>query len=450
MLLPMLTAFVIVQQQTLPLDQFLAQVELRFPKLIGAEAERLAVSAKRQAKQGAFDPQVTFGTEALRYNSASTRGKAAAGASNELGIEMATPYGLKLAAGRNWNAGSVKSPSSATGSEGSYFLYGKLPLARGGGINEKLVGLTQAQLAEPAATLSITGLRQSTLLEVALAYFEWSGAVQKLQITQKLLDVGIFRATGLQKELGVGIQARITITEAEAEVERRRASFIKAQRDLDKATFKLSKFAWDGIDIFKLSPAPLSQPELLPESALAAALERAKELRPELKLIALQTESIRLEGRLAQNDLKPAVDLVFSPGADIGNKSVGGTYKFGISASIPLYQNDAKGRREEALQKEQKLTREAELVQRNIELEVRDASNAMQRSHERFLAARERYQKTKEVEEGELKLYQRGLGTLFLVNQREQATAEAASLLIDIQVEYEQARAALRAAQMGF
>ena len=89
-------------------------------------------------------------------------------------------------------------------------------------------------------------------------------------------------------------------------------------------------------------------------------------------------------------------------------------------------------------------------MQRTIELEVRDASSALQRSHERFLAAQERYEKTKKVEEGELKLFQAGLGTLFLVNQREQATAEALSLLVDIQVEYEQARAAFRAAQMGF
>lgn len=440
----------IAQPPTLSLDHLLTQVEQRFPKLIGAEAERLAVSAKRQAKEGAFDPQLSLGTESLRYNSASSRGKAAAGASNELGVEVATPYGLKLAAGRTWNAGSVKSPSSATGSDGSYFLYARYPLARGGGINEKAAGLSQARLAEPAATVSLAGLRQSTLLEAAQAYYDWAGAAQKLQIAQKLLEVGIFRATGLKKELEKGLQAAITITEAEAEVERRRANQIKAQRDLEKAALKLSKFTWDGTDPRTLTPTALELPTPLAPQALPEALARAQEQRPELKLVALQTESVRIDGRLAQNDLKPSVDLVFSPGTDLGDKGVGGTYKFGVTASIPLYQNDAKGRREEARQKEQKLTREAELLQRTIELEVRDATSALQRAHERYVAAQERYEKTKKVEEGELKLFQAGLGTLFLVNQREQATAEAASLLIDIQVEYAQAQAAFRAAQMGF
>lgn len=432
----------------LPLEAFLAQVELRFPKLIGAEAERQAISAKRQAKQGAFDPQVSVGTEGMRYNSASTRGKAGVGVSNELGVEVATPYGAKLAAGRSWNAGSVKSPDSATGSEGNYFLYLKYPLARGGGINEKLAGLTQARLAEPAASANLRGLRQSTLADASLVYFEWAGAVQKRQIAQKLLEVGTFRAEGLKKELEKGLQAAITITEAEAEVERRRVNLIKAERDVEKAALKLTKFAWDGTDPLKRLPSPLREPSSLSDAQLREALERAQAERPELAVVALQTESVRVDARLAQNDLKPAVDLVFSPGTDLGNKSVGGTYKLGVTASIPLYQNDARGRREEALQKEQKLTREAELLQRTIELEVRDASSAIERSYQRYQAARERYQKTKQVEEGELKLFQAGLGTLFLVNQREQATAEAASLLIDIQVEYEQALTAFRAAQM--
>jgi outer membrane protein TolC len=443
-------ALVIPQQQTLPLDQFLTQVEQRFPKLIGAEAERLAVSAKRQAKQGAFDPQVTVGSEATRYNSASSRGKASAGASNEIGVEVATPYGLKLAAGRNWNAGSVKSPDSATGDAGSYFLYAKLPLLRGAGVNEKSVGLAQARLAEPAATANITALRQSVLLEASQIYYEWAGAVQKLAVAQKLLDVGIFRTKGLAKELEKGLQAEITVTEAEAEVERRRSSLIKAQRDADKAAIKLSKFAWDGNAPLTFVPEALQLPTALLENALEEARKTASDLRPELKLLALQTEIIRADGKLAQNDLKPALDFVFSPGSDLGSKGVGGTYKFGVAASIPLYQNDARGRREEAKQKEQKLEREAELVQRNIEVELEDAANAMRRAHERYQAAQLRYQKTKQVEEGEIKLFTGGLGTLFLVNQREQATAEALSLLIDIQVEYEQARAAFRAAQMGF
>lgn len=446
----LLTLVTTVQPPTLSLDHLLTQVEQRFPKLIGAEAERQAVSAKRQAKEGAFDPQISVGTESLRYNSASSRGKAAVGANNEIGVEVATPYGVKLAAGRNWNDGSVKSPNSATGSEGSYFLYMRYPLARGAGINEKAAGLSQARLAEPAATVSLAGLRQSTLLEAAQAYYDWAGTVQKLQIAQKLLEVGIFRATGLKKELDKGLQAAITITEAEAEVERRRANQIKAQRDVEKAALKLSKFTWDGTDPRTLTPMALELPTPLAPQALPEALARAQEQRPELKLVALQTEIVRIDGRLAQNDLKPSVDFVFSPGADLGDKSVGGTYKFGVTASIPLFQNDAKGRREEARQKEQKLTREAELLQRTIELEVRDATSALQRAHERFIAAQERYEKTKKVEEGELKLFQAGLGTLFLVNQREQATAEAASLVIDIQVEYAQAQAAFRAAQMGF
>ena len=215
----------------LPLSEFLAQVEARFPKLLGMEAERQAATAKRLAKEGAFDPQLSTSTELLRYNSASSRGKAAYGTNNELGIELALPSGAKLAAGRVLNSGSVKSPSSATGSDGAFFLYGKLPLARGGGINEKAALLQQAQLGEPAATQTVALVRQTTLLDAAQLYFEWSGAGAKRKIAEELLKVARFRAEGMQKEFLQGQRSRFEVTEAEAEVDRRQASQIKAQRD---------------------------------------------------------------------------------------------------------------------------------------------------------------------------------------------------------------------------
>jgi outer membrane protein TolC len=54
------------------------------------------------------------------------------------------------------------------------------------------------------------------------------------------------------------------------------------------------------------------------------------------------------------------------------------------------------------------------------------------------------------LEEGERIKFQLGDSTLFLVNQRERATAEARLKLIEIQAEYEQAAATFRAATVQF
>ena len=447
------------------LPAFLAQVEAGFPKLIGAEAERQAITSKRIAKEGAFNPQISFSTDTLRFNSASSRGKASNTSSTDIGIEATTLYGFKLAAGRLFNTGTVKSPSSSTGSDGTYFLYLKAPLSRGAGINEKQTQLEQARLGEPIATQNIALLRQEILEEAAFSYWYWVGTIQKREIATKLLEVSEFRAKAITREIEEKQRPSIDGIEAQSEVERRRAGRIKSERDVEAARLKLGKFMWEvstqshsfstqsqsfSTQIQSLSAPALPVPTLLPEDKMAVALMIALEKRPERKIVELQKQSIGLDQRLAQNDLKPNIDIIFSPGRDLGSQSIGETLKLGVTASIPLYQQDAKGRLSEAEQKVNKLTQEAKLIERMIEIEVADAISALRQTYARYIAAEAAYQQNLQLEKGELIRFKEGDSTLFLVNQRERATAEAAISVADIQVEYEQARASFRAATMNF
>jgi outer membrane protein len=434
----------------LALPEFLKRVEANFPKLIGAEAERQVATAKRITKEGAFNPQVSFSTETLRYNSASSRGKASVGNDTEVGVEMSTPYGVKLAAGRSLNSGLIKSPDSSTGSQGTYFLYLKAPLLRGAGINEKATLLQQAQIGEPIASANLALIRQSVLQEAASIYWYWVGTGRKREIAQRLLEVAEFRVKAITREIEEKQRPAIDGIEAQAEVERRRVSQIKATRDLESATFKLRKYLWEseGDQISKEEKIPEYIPTTTGKIETENLLQRAQERRPERTILSLQQQSTQWDARLAKNDLKPSVDIVFSPGRDLGSKSIGETLKAGISASIPLYQQEARGRLAEAEQKGRKWEQEIRLVERSIELEVKDAISAVRRADERYQAAEAAYQQNLALERGELIRFKEGDSTLFLVNQRERATAEAASTVVDIQVELEQARIALKAATM--
>jgi hypothetical protein len=66
------------QTQKLPpltLTDVLRLVEENHPKLRGVDVQRRAASAKRLEKQGAFDPVFTIGSDYLRFNSTTTRGR---------------------------------------------------------------------------------------------------------------------------------------------------------------------------------------------------------------------------------------------------------------------------------------------------------------------------------------------------------------------------------------
>ena len=82
-------------------------------------------------------------------------------------------------------------------------------------------------------------------------------------------------------------------------------------------------------------------------------------------------------------------------------------------------------------------------------LEVDDAWSAIQAAVDRFRATDAEVLLAKQLETGERKRFAAGDSTLFLVNQRERATAEALGRLIDIQLEYQQALLALDAASIA-
>ena len=436
------------------LSEVLRQVE-EHPKLRGAEAERQAASAKRVSKQGAFDPVITSGIDSLRYNSSSSRGKALNATTSETGIELLTRSGLKIIAGMRLNSGTVKSPLSSTGSAGEYYVGVKMPLLRGaGGINEKTAGEQQALLGESLADRNVALTRLNTLLDASLAYWEWAAAGRKQAVAQNLLRLAIVRADAVRVRAESGDLPLIDAVEADAEVERRRGAQIKANRDFSKTTFKLALYLWDTgnatdaqalLDTARL-PSALPTTAPLTETDVAQAVTLALSHRPELAGIAVSQEILRLDEQLAENDRRPSLDATLAPGLDTGRKGIGETMKAGLLFSLPLYQNEATGRRDEARFKREKLRQGQVLLEQQVRTEVNDAVSAVNAAHEREEAARRELDLARRLETGERDRFTLGDSTLFLLNQRERATAETEARLIDVQAEYQQALALFRAA----
>ena len=229
----------------------------------------------------------------------------------------------------------------------------------------------------------------------------------------------------------------------------------KADRDVQKAAIKLAGYLWldDGTplpppDTDQL-PGEMPLP-LFPDAArLQASREGALAKRPEILAIQIQLRAISLDETLAVNDGRPDLSVVLQPGQDMGRLGIGDTLKAGINFSVPLGRWDASGRRDAARAKTIKLTQDRELTKRQMMLEVDDAWSAILAAVERFHATDAEVALAKRLEEGERKRFAEGDSTLFLVNQRERATAEAIGRLIDIQLEYQQALLALDAASIA-
>jgi outer membrane protein TolC len=435
----------------LSLPALLRQVEAFHPKLQGSDLERRVAGAKRTEKLGAFDPVLNLGADYLQFPDDAKRGNLKSANTADAAIEFVTPYGTKVAAGGRLNLGKVKAPLSPTGELGEFFVSLKVPLNRNAGINPKSVALRQAELGIPLAQAEFIGNRLELLAKAAAGYWDWVAAVRRQRVARDLLQTAQQREQALRERAEKGDIPPIDAVEAATETARRTEAMAKADRDVQKEALKLGLYLWsaDGtpVGLPTVSQAPLESPAPVPVSeewrgaARAAALDR----RPELKAIATAREIVKLDVELAKNDRRPEVELAISPGYDAGFLGAGPTLKAGINIGLPLMWRGPDGRIDQGRFKIDKLDLQEKLERQRIVTEVEDAVSAVNAAYTRYLAAQRELELARTLEQGERDRFAFGDSTLFLLNQRERATFEAAVKVINIHAEYEQAVAQLRA-----
>lgn len=437
--------------KTFSLDYFLQLVEKNYPKLLSADAERRIYSAKRLEKAGAFDPVLSSINEYLRVQDTFTPGKAKDAIHNESRVDLLTRSGIKVFTGMRLNPNDTKTPFVPTGKSGEYFAGVSVPLLRGLGINEKIAAERQAKLGEPLAAQLFGATRLEVMLKAAAVYWDWVGAKARVDIARNMVLIAEARVAQIKDRVDSGDLPALDIAESEQEIHRRQAYLVKQDRDFQKASLLLSVYLWDENGIPKNVPEFKDVPALQPEPRKMADAEwmdgrkRALEKRPELKRIALEREQVRVELRLAENMILPAMDAYVTQGADTGPQGIGPIVRAGVAVSAPLRQRTARGQAQAARLKIQKLNLDEKAEKLRIQAEVDDTVSAINTSYDKWIATLVEVQKAKQVEKGERLRFGAGDSTLFLVNQRERSSAEAQMRLAEVHVEYLQSLAAFRA-----
>ena len=422
------------------LDQALRRMDAGYPKLASMRQEVASAAAKAREKRGAFDPVLLLNYDAQRYNTPSYPGKAEDFTAASGTVQWTTLAGTSYFVGSRQNSGKPKSPLNATGDLGEHFAGVRFPLLRDFGLNEKSVALRQAELAIPLAERNVEAFRLGVLRDGAAAYWEWAAAGERRMIAEGLLRNARTREDAVRRRFEAGDEREMSLVEARGETRRREGAAAKAERDLQKAAIKLGLYLGEPPS----APPPLPGPQ--PLADLDARARRAETARPEIAALESLRQIVLLDRRLADNARRPALDLTLAAGVDAGQKGIGPTPRISLLYSVPLRQNAADGRRDDAEAKLRKIDLDRDFLVRSVRAEVADAVSAVRASLTRIEAARAEQAQARRLLAMEGRGFDLGEGTLFLLNQRERAAAEADARLIDVLAEYHQAVAALRAA----
>jgi outer membrane protein TolC len=435
----------------LTLEAYLSAVDVNFPGLASATDQKKIASANRLEKQGVFDPLFSTENGYTRLQNTSKIGEGKEVIFNYPKIELPFESGIRVFGQYRYNPTSNQSPYIGTGEGGEYSAGIFMPLMRGLIYNEQSVALRQARYGEQLAAETFILTRLDTLLRAGTIYWSWVGAKRKADVSREIQGLAILVANISTQQERSGDLARIYVTEAEEDVQRRNADLSQAQRDFQRFSFRLSSLLFDIGDVPLPLPTEVNVPESMPrpqefsqsdtEHHVMAAMTR----RPELKAIDIQKKSVALDLKLAQNQMLPAVNVVLTQGYDTGKDSIGYTYRGQGTISQPLLMRTARGKVAAAKLRLDKLEKDRQAESQRIRNEVYDAISAINLAYQRFVALEVQVDKAQQVYLGERERFKVGDSTVFLIAERERQLNEAKIRLIDAEVEYHVGVLALRA-----
>lgn len=424
-------------QKTLGLEDVLVSVRQQYPPLLAAWLEQDIANGKVRRAEGAFDPIISAAIMA--------RPKDFYGATN--GNLMVTQplrnSGGKIYAGYRLTSGFLPSYErkirTADGGEGVIGF--SLPFLRNREFDSRRASLSQAQLDRELANPVILRQFLGFLRASRIAYFNWIAAGKELDAAETLLKVAKDRDAALGEQLAEGAIAEIVRTDNKRLVVAREIGVVRARRSFEAASIALSLFHRDRRTGKTIMPTRAQLPEgfpplqILDELTLVNDRGRAIFRRPEVRQIEILIAKAKVDRRLAQNDLKPNLDLTVELNQALGGDRPKNIEETEINAllefSVPIGRNEARGRIEAITANLAQLAREKQFARESILADANDSFSAVTAAYETLEQTSENVRLSELLEKAEVTKFEEGASDLLAVQIREQATFDARILEIN-------------------
>ncbi|MEM9533154.1 MAG: TolC family protein [Pseudomonadota bacterium] len=416
-------------QEPLTLEELLDASADSVPVILEARSRVAQREAQLNASQGAFDRQ--FSTVS-RSRAAGFYGL------SFIDSRLAQPLrhlGGEVYAGYRISDGDfpVYEDEYVTLGAGEFNFGATLPLLRNREIDRRrmavrdnVLNLEMAQLDQLLAGLSVQH-------DAMTAYWNWVAAGRQLVVFEDLQSLAMNRISALSTRVAEGDLADINLVENQQQFFARRAAVVSAQRVLDNAALALSLYFRDA-DGEPTVPARERLPENFPLPQDATGLEPLADLalaldrQVELALIDRRIELAANRQRLARNDLLPSVDLDLKVARDFGGGSPtrDETDLFvGINVSVPLERRRARGEQAAAEAEMRALSQRRRMMTDQLRAQISQLSNTIEAARTTARLAGGERALALQLEEAEQTRFREGASSFFLLNQREDATADA-------------------------
>lgn len=334
------------------------------------------------------------------------------------------------------------------------------PLLRNFGLFPNRAPILIAQRNVKQARAAFQAEVSDIILQVVGNYWSVVLARENLDVQRKSLDEAQKSYDHDKKALSLGALPPLDIYRSESQVASRRVGVIQAEYSLKQAEDVFRRAIGADLDsaIHALDLDLTDRPEPageLPSTDIATALSRALANRPEFEAIHQQLSSDDLSIRLAQNNLKPELQLSgFYSGNGLNNSPSGfdiglsgslsqtfhftyPTYGASLSLNLPVRRHSAQANLADALVGRRRDQYQERQTNQAVLLEVTNAVHALEEAKLTMEAAKVATDLAKDTLHADERKYELGAEPVFFVLDAQTQLAQAELNLIQAEVNFQ-------------
>lgn len=420
---------------------------LRHNRSLAAEQLQPAITGTFEAVERAvFDPELfaeldVAREESVRQFSEVNRPAAVSQSEQErteAGLRQSLPTGtdieLTLSAQRSQRQDQISTTEQFTSRAGLTLTQA---LLRGGRIASNLASLRQARVDTAVSRYDLRGYAESLVADVEQAYWDYVLASRNTAIFEESLEVARQQLEETRQRIRVGDRPETEETSARAEVALRRQGLIDARSERARARIRLLQLInppaarWDS----RIEAEDSPEPDVPPLEPVAAHLDLALDLRPDLNEARLQLQRGELEVVRTRQGLLPRLDLFITLGKSGYADSFGSAwravddeghdYSVGLQFSHPLGNRAGEADARRARLNREQARESLHHMEQLTALDVQNAWFEANRTREQIAATRQTRILQEQVLETEQTRFRVGSGTALAVAQAQRDLLES-------------------------
>jgi outer membrane protein TolC len=437
--------FISLNSFALELETILDSSLKHYPLILEALQEVESAKKKVQSNEGAFD---------LKFKSKIDKRIEGYydGESQDYTIEKPLSFlNAKVYTGYRVSEGNYPDyeGKNNTLSDGEARIGASFSLWQNRDIDSTRVELMDSQIESEQKKLKLRLVQMKVMEKAQKAFWEWVASRKVYQINKNLALTAKSRENGLKKKYKAGDIARIYITENRQYILKRESVMIESKNKLLAKGLELSLFLRDEkgrpeFDRIQKSDAPDFKIKDISVINFQKTLEKVASQFPDINTLKQEILKIENEIKMGRNKTRPKIDVNFEVSRDsgIGEKSLDLTENRAmLSIEIPLQTNIGDGKKAAAIAKKKGLEFRKTLLFEQLNIKLRSLINEIETNKQIIANTKQEKEFADILEKAEKEKFNRGASDFFVLNMREQNTADAKIKEIKSLLNYQKAYA---------